>query len=100
MASYAPGEEETRMADGWEVVVTVESEEQAQVIAGFLESSGVPCEMDSTHSHEFPTTVGELAVVRLAVPAERAAEARRLLAEREAAGAPGLIDTDEELAEP
>jgi hypothetical protein len=72
------------MAEGWEVVAAVDNEEEAELMAGFLESAGVPSAVESSHSHEFPVTVGSLAVVRVEVPSDRLEEARRLLAEREA----------------
>lgn len=73
------------MAEGWEVVAAVDNEEEAELMVGYLEGAGVPSAMESSHSHGFPFTVGSLAVVRVEVPAERLEEARRLLAEREAA---------------
>jgi hypothetical protein len=39
--------------------------------------------VESSLSTEFPATVGSLGVVRIEVPAGRADEARRLLAERD-----------------
>jgi hypothetical protein len=71
------------MAEDWEIVQVVESDEEGELIAGFLQSRGVDCQVDSSHSSEFPTTVGSLGVVRLEVPVAQADEARRLLAERE-----------------
>jgi hypothetical protein len=73
------------MAEGWEVVATLEDEVEAELLAGFLENAGVPSAVESSHSHEFPFTVGSLAVVRVEVPSERLEEARRLLAERDSA---------------
>lgn len=63
----------------------VEGEEEAELIQGFLESEGFPCELESKYSHEFPTHVGHLAEIDVRVPASRAEEARRLLAAKEAA---------------
>jgi len=71
------------MANDWEILEVLGSEEDAQVICGFLESQGVPCQMESAHSHEFVFSVGALSNVRVEVPASRVEEARRLLAERE-----------------
>jgi hypothetical protein len=72
------------MAEEWDIVQVLESEEDAELVAGFLESRGVRCEVESSHSNEFPVTVGTLGVVRLKVPVGQADEARRLLAERDA----------------
>ena len=86
------------MAEGWEPVVEVETDDEAQLIAGFLEATGVETQVESVASHEFPVTHGTLALVRVWVPAERLEEARRLLAEREGAGAAAEL-TEGELSE-
>ena len=78
------------MADGWEILEVLGTEEEAEVVCGYLQSQGVPCQVESAHSHEFPVTVSALSNVRVEVPVDRLDEARRLLAERE--GAPGLAD--------
>ena len=80
------------MADGWEILEVLGTEEEAEVVRGFLESQGVPCQVESVHSHEFPVNVSALGNVRVEVPADRLDEARRLLAERE--GAPALAEDD------
>jgi hypothetical protein len=78
------------MADGWEILEVLGTEEEAEVICGYLESQGVPCQVESAHSHEFPVNVSALGNVRIEVPTDRVDEARRLLAERERT--PGLAD--------
>ena len=78
------------MADDWEVLEVFGTEEEAEVIRGFLESQGVPCQLESAHSHEFVFSVGALSNVRVEVPTKRVEEAKRLLAERERT--PGLAD--------
>lgn len=74
------------MADEWAIVQVLESEEEAELMAGFLRGQGIDCQVESSHSTEFPVTVGSLAVVRLEVPVGQLEEARRLLAERDGAG--------------
>ncbi|HUF78664.1 MAG TPA: DUF2007 domain-containing protein [Thermoanaerobaculia bacterium] len=69
----------------WLSIQVVEDEEQAGLIEGFLESEGIPCELDRKYSHEFPTHLGRLGEIEVRVPASRAEAARRLLAAREAA---------------
>lgn len=69
----------------WLSIQVVEGEEEAELIQGFLESEGFPCQLESRYSHEFPTHVGGLAEIDVRVPASRAEEARRLLASRETA---------------
>jgi hypothetical protein len=71
------------MAEDWSIVKVVGSEEEATVVVGFLENSGIPAEVESLLSSEFPTEIGDLAEVRIRVPAERAGEAAALLNERE-----------------
>ncbi|HEV8239302.1 MAG TPA: DUF2007 domain-containing protein [Thermoanaerobaculia bacterium] len=81
------------MAEDWEVLEVLGSEEEAGVICGYLESQGVPCQVESAHSHEFPVNVSALGNVRIEVQAGRLDEARRLLAERESA--PALAEDEE-----
>lgn len=71
------------MAEEWEIVKIVSTEEEATVVVGFLQSSGIDSVAESLHASEFPTEVGELANVNIRVPAERAEEARALLNQRE-----------------
>lgn len=80
------GTERTDYAsEEWLSVQVIEGEEEAELIQGFLENEGIPCQIESKYSHEFPTHVGHLAQVDVRVPASRAEEARRALARREAA---------------
>lgn len=80
------------MVEGWEPVAEVETEDEARLMAGFLGSAGIGAEVESVASHEFPVTHGDLALVRVWVPAGRLEEARRLLAEREGAAAAELSE--------
>lgn len=70
------------MAEDWVIVKVVGTDEEANVVVGFLENSGIPAEVDSLQSSEFPLgdSVDE---VRVRVPAERADEAAALLNTRE-----------------
>jgi hypothetical protein len=81
------------MADGWEILEVLGTEEDAEVVCGYLRSQGVPCQLESAHSHGFPVNVSALGNVRLEVPVDRVDEARRLLAEREAS--PALPEGEE-----
>ncbi len=71
------------MAEEWEIVKIVGTEEEATIVAGFLQSSGIESEVESLRASEFPADIGELANVNIRVPAERAEEARALLNQRE-----------------
>jgi hypothetical protein len=67
----------------WEIVKIVGSEEEASIVIGFLQSSGIEAEAESLHASEFPAEIGELANVNIRVPAEQADEARAALNARE-----------------
>ena len=71
------------MAEEWEIVKIVGTEEEATIVVGFLQSSGIESEVESLRASEFPADIGELANVNIRVPAERAEEARALLNQRE-----------------
>jgi hypothetical protein len=71
------------MAEDWEIVKIVGTEEEATVVTGFLQSSGIEAVAESLHASEFPTDFGTLANVNIRVPAGRAEEARALLNQRE-----------------
>ena len=77
------------MADDWQTVKVVNTEEEAALVVGFLNSNGIEAGAESLFASEFPTEVGDLAEVRIQVPAERATEALSLLAESERAVAEG-----------
>jgi len=70
-------------AEEWEIVKIVGTEEEATVVVGFLQSSGIDAEAESLHVSEFPTDIGDLANVNIRVPPGRAEEARALLNQRE-----------------
>lgn len=71
------------MAEEWEIVKIVGTEEEATVVVGFLQSSGIDAEAESLRASEFPTDIGELANINIRVPPDRAEEARALLNQRE-----------------
>lgn len=71
------------MDEDWEIVKIVGTEEDATIVVGFLQSSGVEAEAESLASSEFPIDFGDLAQVRIRVPARQAEEAKALLNQRE-----------------
>ena len=82
---------------GWVAVASVGNDEEATLIAGFLESQGVSCEVEGpTGGSPWPENLGAFGMSRVMVPPERADEARRLLAEREQASPRALEDDDTE----
>jgi hypothetical protein len=64
----------------WETLTTVGTEEEAALVAGFLDAAGIPAEIESLLFHQEPVTFGRLGEVRVKVPAERLEEARAALA--------------------
>ena len=70
------------MTNDWEVCDVVGTEEEAVLIAGFLRSRGIEANLESLVFHQEPVTFGRLGEVRVRVPGEHAAEARKLLAQR------------------
>ncbi len=71
------------MAEEWEIVKIVGTNEEATVVVGFLQSCGIEAEAESLHVSELPTEIGDLANVNIRVPPDRAEEARALLNQRE-----------------
>lgn len=68
----------------WEPAKNVGTEEEAVLVAGFLNSYGIPAQVESLHASEFPADFGHLGEVHVMVPAERLDEARQLLAQNDA----------------
>jgi hypothetical protein len=71
------------MDEEWEIVKIVGTTEEATIVVGFLQSSGIDSEAESLHSSEFPAGIGELASINIRVPVDRAEEAKALLNQRE-----------------
>lgn len=67
----------------WDVVKIVGTEEEAALLVGFLQASGIEAAAESLLASEFPADFGHLGEVRVRVPVDRAAEAMALLNERE-----------------
>lgn len=71
----------------WEVVRTVGTDEEASLVAGFLESRGVAATVESLLFHQEPVNFGRLGEVRVLVAAAEAARARAILEELPAGAA-------------
>jgi hypothetical protein len=68
----------------WVEVVAVGNDEEALLIEGFLQSQGIPCEVEGPSAGTpLPENLGAFGMSRVMVPPERSAEARQLLASRE-----------------
>ncbi len=74
--------EDTDQED-WVEVAAVGDDEEAEIIAGLLESEDIPCEIEGAAATPWPETLGALGLSRVMVPPDRAAEAKALIAERE-----------------
>lgn len=79
------------MAD-WQVVRTVGTEEEAALIAGYLEEAGIETEIESLLFHQEPVTFGRMGEVRVLVDAAEIAAAESVLEER---GAEAALDAAE-----
>jgi len=67
----------------WVEVAGVGQDEEAQLIAGLLQSEGIPCEVEGPSMTPFPEDLGAFGSTRVMVPPERAEEARALIAGRQ-----------------
>lgn len=92
--------ENTKSEEHWEGVAPAANESEAALVAGFLESRGIPARVVDRSFHQTPTESEDLSPIEVAVPAERADEARTELASRERAfakdpGSASDLQTDE-----
>jgi hypothetical protein len=71
----------------WEGVAAAANEAEAALIAGFLESRGIPARVVDRSFHLTPTENEDLTEIEVGVPASRVAEAREELRRREKAWA-------------
>jgi hypothetical protein len=79
----------------WVEVASVGNDEEATLIAGFLESQDISCEVEGpSGGTPWPENLGAFGMSRVMVPPERADEARRLLADRERMSLRSLEDDD------
>lgn len=84
----------TLAEEGWEGVALAANETEAALIAGFLESRGIPARVVDRSFHLTPTESEDLSGVEVGVPVARAAEARAELARREKAYDEAPPDTE------
>ena len=73
----------TKKDEEWVEVAAVGQDEEATLIAGFLESQGIPSEVEGPSMSPFPEDIGAFGQSRVMVPPDRAAEASAALAQRE-----------------
>ena len=84
--------DEDEKAD-WVEVASTGDDEEAEIIAGLLESEEIPAVIEGGPS-PFPEDLGALGSARVLVPPDRAEEARALIAEREREADSNLADAD------
>ena len=65
--------------NGWVTVRTVGTEEEAAVLAGFLDSRDLPVVVDSRLFRQEPVTFGQIGRVEIKVPVEHETLALELL---------------------
>ena len=70
-------------ADEWIEVAQTGKQELASLIAGLLQSEGIPVEVEGPSAQPWPETIGALGLSRITVPPDRAAEARQIIESRE-----------------
>ncbi len=67
----------------WVEVASTGQDEEAILIAGLLKSQGIPTEVEGpSAASPLPENLGAFGMSRVMVPADRAKEARQLLARR------------------
>ena len=81
----APDPGLSKPSEGWKGIHEVASPSEAALVAGFLESQGIPACVVDRSFHQAPTSDEELTGIEVAVPVERAEEALKALAGREQA---------------
>lgn len=67
----------------WVEIATAPTEEEANLLQGFLVAEGIPCQLESLRFDMAPVNFGKLGEIRVYVPAEQEAAAQTLLSERE-----------------
>lgn len=78
-----------RAMDNWEIVETVGTEEEASLVAGYLETEGIRSQVESLLFHQEPATFGKLSEVRILVHSDDLERARQLIEARESSDVSG-----------
>ncbi len=82
------------VASGWVVLRTVGTDDEAALLAGFLENEGIESTIEPVNAHAIPETIGELSGIHILVRDEKRSEAHKLLEERESAFAASRSDDE------
>jgi hypothetical protein len=79
----------------WVEVASTGDDEEAVLIAGLLDSEGIPVEIEGPSTTPFPEGIGAMGLSRVMVPPDRADDAKAILAEHQDPG-PELTDAADE----
>ena len=79
----------------WSVVRTVGTEEEAALIAGYLDAAGIESEIESLLFHQEPVSFGRLGEVRVLVAVGELEAAEKALAAEEEKTAEDALDAAE-----
>ena len=90
MKSNVPNDElvNTIESDGgttWVEIASVGTEDEARLIAGFLDAEGLPAQVENVQFSMEPVTFGKMGDIRVYVSTENEARAMELLRKREVA---------------
>lgn len=66
------------MAD-WEELIVTYDETEAEIIKDILEGEGIESVINSLKIRPYPVSIGRIGEIRIMVPADRLAEAKKLL---------------------
>ncbi len=69
----------------WVEITSVGTQEDAELLAGFLETEGIPAQIENVKSDELPINFGMMGEIRVYVRGEDEVRAQELLRKREAA---------------
>lgn len=76
------------------ILCTVLNEAKGHIMRGFLESEGIPCQLENISFHAQPAPVADLMKVRLWTLREDAERARELLEDRESMQICSVCETE------
>lgn len=81
--------------ENWPIVRIVGTEEEAQLIRGFLDNQDIPAQVESLLFHQEPVTFGALGEVRIRVPEEYEQQAFDALDDAEHGVDPRTVSDDQ-----
>ena len=68
----------------WVEIASVGNEEEAKLLQGFLETEGIPAQIEDVKFDMMPATFGQMGEIRIYVPSEEEQRALEILKTREA----------------